>query len=105
MSGSPGTGALAVLFTPRATRELLESVRSWRKNRLEAPRLLDDEMMAVTARPTRRNAPQSHQTGGATTSFFASGGFAAATASAHGLSANEMFQLAVRTGSTRPTAS
>jgi len=44
MSGSPGPGALAVLFTPRATRELLESVRWWRKNRLDAPRLLDDEI-------------------------------------------------------------
>jgi plasmid stabilization system protein ParE len=44
MAGSPGPGALVVLFTPRATRELLAAVTWWRKNRLEAPRLLDDEV-------------------------------------------------------------
>jgi len=44
MTGSAGPGALVVLFTPSATRELLAAVMWWRKNRLEAPRLLDDEV-------------------------------------------------------------
>jgi len=44
MVGSSGQGALVVFFTPRATRELLMAVTWWRKNRLEAPRLLDDEV-------------------------------------------------------------
>lgn len=44
MIGRSGPGALAVLFTPRAIRELLEAVAWWRKNRLEAPRLLDDDI-------------------------------------------------------------
>lgn len=38
MIGRSGPGALPVLFTPRAIRELLEGVTWWRKNRLEAPR-------------------------------------------------------------------
>jgi hypothetical protein len=37
MAGSAGPGALVVLFTPRATRELLAATRWWRKNPLEAP--------------------------------------------------------------------
>lgn len=44
MAGSSGLGALVVLFTPRATGELLAAVRWWRKNRLESPRMLDDEI-------------------------------------------------------------
>jgi hypothetical protein len=44
MIGRSGPGALAVLFTPRAIRELLETVTWWRKIRLVAPRLLDDEI-------------------------------------------------------------
>jgi plasmid stabilization system protein ParE len=44
MTGSSGPGAFVVLFTPRATRELLTAVRWWRENRLEAPRLLDDDV-------------------------------------------------------------
>lgn len=44
MIGSRGSGPLTVLFTPRAARELLEAARWWRKNRLEVPRLLDDEI-------------------------------------------------------------
>ena len=39
MIGRSGQGALAVLFTPRAIRELLEAVTWWRKNRPEASRL------------------------------------------------------------------
>jgi plasmid stabilization system protein ParE len=50
MVGSPGPGALVVLFTPRATRELLGAARWWRENRLEAPRLLDDEIARVLRR-------------------------------------------------------
>jgi plasmid stabilization system protein ParE len=46
MTGSSGPSGrvLVVLFTPRAMREMLAAVRWWRKNRLEAPRLLDDEV-------------------------------------------------------------
>ena len=46
MSRSFGRGerALDVLFTARAMREMLAAVRWWRKGRLEAPRLLDDEV-------------------------------------------------------------
>jgi plasmid stabilization system protein ParE len=44
MPGGSGPSVPAVLFTPRATRELLAAVTWWRKNRLEAPRLLDDEI-------------------------------------------------------------
>ena|SRR5688500_12805801 len=44
MAGSSGPGVLVVLFTPRAMRELLAAARWWRKNRLEAPRLLDKEI-------------------------------------------------------------
>jgi toxin ParE1/3/4 len=44
MIGSPGSGALSVLFTPRALRELQEAVTWWRENRLEVPRLLDHEI-------------------------------------------------------------
>ena len=44
MAGSTGPGVLVVLFTPRATRELLAAARWWCKSRLEAPRLLDNEI-------------------------------------------------------------
>ena len=50
MAGISGPGALVVLFTPRATRELLAAVRWWRKHRLEATRLLDDEIDRVLRR-------------------------------------------------------
>jgi hypothetical protein len=44
MSGGPDAGVFAVLFVPRAMRELLQAGRGWRANRLEAPRLIDDEL-------------------------------------------------------------
>ena len=40
----PRTGTLVVLFTPRAMRELLAAVTWWRKNRLEVPRMIDDDV-------------------------------------------------------------
>ncbi len=39
-----GPSAFAVMFTPRATRELLAAVRWWREHRAQASRLLDEEI-------------------------------------------------------------
>jgi plasmid stabilization system protein ParE len=43
-SAGPGRATFVVLFTPRAMRELLAAVMWWRKNRLEVPRMIDDDV-------------------------------------------------------------
>lgn len=59
MARSSGPGVLDVLFTPRATRELLAAVTWWRKHRLGALYLLDDEVERALRRIARfpRSAP------------------------------------------------